>query len=273
MTSDHTLKANKFNYFLANVGSKLTQNIGNGDAENVINYLSNPPLINFTFELVSEDDIKELVNNLPSKPSCGHDGISNKLLKACKQEICKPLTLIVNQMLSTGIFPDYLKTAKVIPLFQTSRIPVDDGLIVARYGSITVSMVYRLTPPPPPTPLPPRPPPQTPLILISDVMATRHTTITATDLSAFLMILLTELLGQSTMENKNTCTELKVWSFNCKDNKSSYDLIDNLMDKNNCYIIFTCEHWFTQNEIACFKQRSNNTDRWIYMKSSRGGRG
>ena len=101
MTSDQTLIANKFNDFFANVCSKLTQNLGNGGAENFINYLSNPRLINFTFELVSEDDIKELINNLPSKPSCGHDGISNKLLKACNQEICKPLTLIVNQMLST----------------------------------------------------------------------------------------------------------------------------------------------------------------------------
>ena len=94
MTSDQTLIANKFNHFFSNIGSKLTQNLGNGGVENFRYYLSNPRLINFTFELVSEDDIKELVNNLPSKPSCGHDGISNKLLKACKQEICKPLTLI-----------------------------------------------------------------------------------------------------------------------------------------------------------------------------------
>ena len=98
MTSDQTLIANKFNDFFSNVGSKLTQNLGKGGVENFINYLSNPRLINLTFELVSEDDIKELINNLPSKPSCGHDRISNKLLKACNQEICKPLTLIVNQI-------------------------------------------------------------------------------------------------------------------------------------------------------------------------------
>ena len=127
MTSDQTLIANKFNDFFANIGSKLTQNLGKSDAENFRNYLSNPPLINFTFELVSEDDIMELINNLPSKPSCGHDGISNKLLKACKQEICKPLTLIVNQMLSTGIFPDYLKTAKVIPLFKKGKKELFDN--------------------------------------------------------------------------------------------------------------------------------------------------
>ena len=83
MTSDQTLIANKFNDFFLNVGSKLTRILGNGGVENFRNYLSNLRLINFTFELVSEDDIKELINNLPSKPSCGHDdGISDKLLKA-----------------------------------------------------------------------------------------------------------------------------------------------------------------------------------------------
>ena len=63
----------------------------------------------------------ETLNNLKPKPSCGHDGISTKLLKACRLEICKPLTLIINQMLTTGIFPDYLKVAKVIPLFQIKK--------------------------------------------------------------------------------------------------------------------------------------------------------
>ena len=55
----------------------------------------------------------EILNNLKPKPSCGYDGISTKLLKTCKLEICKSLTLIFNQMLSTDIFPDSLKGAKV----------------------------------------------------------------------------------------------------------------------------------------------------------------
>ena len=59
-----------------------------------------------------------VLNHLKSKPSCGYDGISTKLLKVCKHQICKPLTLVINQMLSNGIFPDDLKIAKVIPLFK-----------------------------------------------------------------------------------------------------------------------------------------------------------
>ena len=44
------------------------------------------------------------------------DEISNKTLKALKNEIAAPLTVIINQMLYTGMFPDALKISKVIPL-------------------------------------------------------------------------------------------------------------------------------------------------------------
>ena len=127
MTSDHTIIANKFNTFFANVGFKLAENITDADNTNFRDYLLNPSMHNLTFELISEATTMETLNNLKSKPSCGHDGISTKLLKACKLEICKPLTLIINQMLTTGIFPDDLKVAKVIPLFKKGKKEVLDN--------------------------------------------------------------------------------------------------------------------------------------------------
>ena len=69
----------------------------------------------------------EMLNNLKPKPSCGYDGISTKLLKTCRLEICKPLTLIINQMLTTSIFPDDLKVAKVIPLFKKGKKEILDN--------------------------------------------------------------------------------------------------------------------------------------------------
>ena len=46
---------------------------------------------------------------LQPRLSCSIDDISVKLLKIIKTEIYKPITLIINQMLVTGIFPDKLK--------------------------------------------------------------------------------------------------------------------------------------------------------------------
>ena len=46
----------------------------------------------------------------------------NKIIKAIKNEISKPLTLIINQMLESGIFPDSLKISKIIPLYKKWNI-------------------------------------------------------------------------------------------------------------------------------------------------------
>ena len=55
---------------------------------------------------------------MKGKNSSGKDGISNKPLKSIKGEISKPLTIIINQCLETGIFPDALKAAKIKPLYK-----------------------------------------------------------------------------------------------------------------------------------------------------------
>ena len=127
MTSDHTIIANKFNTFFANVGFKLAENITDAENTNFRDYLLNQSLQNFTSELISEATTMAMLNNLKPKPSCGYDGISTKLLKTCRLEICKPFTLIINQMLTTGIFPDDLKVAEVIPLFKKGKKEILDS--------------------------------------------------------------------------------------------------------------------------------------------------
>ena len=41
-----------------------------------------------------------------------------KFRKAIKNEIAKPLTLIINQMLKTGMFPNAFKKSNITPLFK-----------------------------------------------------------------------------------------------------------------------------------------------------------
>ena len=57
---------------------------------------------------------------MDNKRSSGYDMFSNKIIKAIKNEISKPLS--INQMLESGIFPDSLKIAKIIPLFKKGNI-------------------------------------------------------------------------------------------------------------------------------------------------------
>ena len=87
-------------------------------------YLQTPHAQNCRFELIDENATIKAIDYIVNKPSSGHDGISNLLLKYVKLEISKPLTLIINQMIITGIFPESLKIAKIIPIYKKGK-PTD----------------------------------------------------------------------------------------------------------------------------------------------------
>ena len=60
-----------------------------------------------------------VINKLKNKSSCGYDNISNKHIKYAKNVLTKPLTLLVNQCLHTGIYPSQLKLSRVKHLFKS----------------------------------------------------------------------------------------------------------------------------------------------------------
>ena len=81
-------------------------------------YLKNPSNTVFKFEQINNATVLQYINKLKSSHSCGHDSISSYILKYIAKDVGPCLTLIINQTLSTGIFPKKLKTAKVIPIFK-----------------------------------------------------------------------------------------------------------------------------------------------------------
>ena len=66
--------------------------------------------------------VQETINSLKSKNSCGFDGISTKLIKSIAPALLKPLTLLMNQILNTGIIPDKFK--KDDPSLFTNYRPI-----------------------------------------------------------------------------------------------------------------------------------------------------
>ncbi|ELT96652.1 hypothetical protein CAPTEDRAFT_79103, partial [Capitella teleta] len=63
-------------------------------------------------------EIDKIISSLESKHSTGQDNISTVLIKSLKGELIAPITLIANQMLTTSVFPNPLKIAKVKPLYK-----------------------------------------------------------------------------------------------------------------------------------------------------------
>jgi hypothetical protein len=82
---------------------------------------------------VTEAEVLSTINSFKNKTSCGYDGVSNKVVKLCGQQIVKPLTHIYNLSVSSGIYPDRLNYANVIPCFKTG-----DETGVANYRPISL---------------------------------------------------------------------------------------------------------------------------------------
>ena len=118
MSNDNTLIANEFNNYFANIGQSLSNSIKQPKNRSFKEYLKNPPTSKLTFKNISEGDTLKIINNLKTKKSSGHDGLSLNLLKDIKLELAKPITFIINQSLNTGIFPDKMKIAKITPIHK-----------------------------------------------------------------------------------------------------------------------------------------------------------
>lgn len=52
----------------------------------------------------------------------GNDGIGNFIVKKVINEIVEPLTMVFNLSISTGIVPDKLKVAKVVPIYKKEDV-------------------------------------------------------------------------------------------------------------------------------------------------------
>ena len=112
--------ADTFNEYFINIGRLLSEKIQpSGQYDD---YLNNHTISRFHFTPVDENTISRFISNLKNKSSFGHDNISNILLKKSKEVLIQPLTLLINQTLSTGIFPNELKISRVKPLYKNGEV-------------------------------------------------------------------------------------------------------------------------------------------------------
>ena len=139
--------ADGFNKFFVNVGPSFSDKIPQPADLSYRDYLNKNINSRFTFEPVHLDDVIKIVQNLKTKASCGYDGLSTKILKYISLDVSPVLTVIINQSLFTGIFPDKLKIAKVLPLFKKGKDNIFDNYrpisLLPSISKVIEKIVYR----------------------------------------------------------------------------------------------------------------------------------
>ena len=89
-----------------------------------------------TFE-ISDVQILSILTSLKTNKAHGPDSISAQMIKLCGNELCTPLKLIFENILSTGIFPKQWKRANVTPVHKK-----EDKQLVKNYRPISLLPIF-----------------------------------------------------------------------------------------------------------------------------------
>ena len=111
--------ADEFNNYFATI---CANNIIPDIPTSHTHYLNNATESTFNFKVIDNATTMQYLSKITNSHSCGHDNISSSTLKCIAHEICECLTLIINQSITTGIFPENLKIAKVVPIYIRKMI-------------------------------------------------------------------------------------------------------------------------------------------------------
>ena len=78
-------------------------------------FITNERLSSIVFD---GQDIIKIIRALNINKSHGHDDISIRMIKKCDPALAKPLAIIFNNCIKTGIFPYTWKKSNVIPIHK-----------------------------------------------------------------------------------------------------------------------------------------------------------
>lgn len=109
--------ANGFADYFTNIGMDYAQAIPKSKHSET-HYMKNRNNNNMFMAPTDIYEIGQIIDQLKRKQSTGHDNISTAFVKDVKNSILAPLTTLINKSIETGIVPDSLKLAKVVPIYK-----------------------------------------------------------------------------------------------------------------------------------------------------------
>ena len=135
-TSDPVVIANIFNKFFANVSHDITKNIPRSN-KSPLSFMGGRVGNSFFTAPKVPTEISDIISLLKSGKSLGPNSIPMKILKSLSPVISSQLSQIINESFQSGLFPDKMKLAKVIPFFKKGCV-----LTASNYRPISLLSVF-----------------------------------------------------------------------------------------------------------------------------------
>ncbi|XP_057299070.1 uncharacterized protein LOC130629748 [Hydractinia symbiolongicarpus] len=110
--------ASAVNQYYVNVAPNLVKKLPKSK-EHFTHFLTNPVSDSFFCNAVTHEEMTSTIMSLDDKKAIDIYHFPIKIWKDVDEIIANPLCKIVNESFSSGIFPDKLKLAKVLPLFKS----------------------------------------------------------------------------------------------------------------------------------------------------------
>ena len=108
--------ANAFNDYFSSVGDTLSQHINSSISP--LHYLKQSEKHTIFLSPISVDEVLKYIHSLKPGKAPGIDGIPPKIVRSVGHILAPVLAHIFNLVFVSGIYPDAMKVAKVIPLFK-----------------------------------------------------------------------------------------------------------------------------------------------------------
>ena len=121
-----------FNKFFSEIGGNLAKNFPN-DFSEFQNYLGESASYSMFLFNTTEAEIIKIIKSLKNTNSTGFDNFSTKFIKLSAPILAPALVKLFNLSIQTGVYPDLLKVAKVIPIFKKG-----DSTSVNNYRPISI---------------------------------------------------------------------------------------------------------------------------------------
>ena len=131
LPNNHIDDNNKLNLFFANLDFNTVKNLPH--SEQFKKYLANSYSKSFFMSPTTPEEISTIVAGLKNKSSAGFDKISTSLLNKIIASIACPISDIINNSFLSGIVPDRIKIARVIPINKSG-----DKADLANYSPISI---------------------------------------------------------------------------------------------------------------------------------------